>query len=161
MSIRIVPESERSPGVEYIAPVRLPDARLPYTLRAARLRALADGHAMADYLLWAADLADAQQAVAEVAPLTEAEVRSLAEALRQPHAPLHSHGLQRSAHWLQLLDGLLAQLASPASMQSAPIQQALAALRSADSDQRNRWASALLAVVRTTCHWVSHRLHCR
>ncbi|WP_313572388.1 formate dehydrogenase accessory protein FdhE domain-containing protein, partial [Comamonas terrigena] len=62
MSIRIVPESERSPGVEYIAPVRLPDATLPYARRSARLRQLADGHAMADYLLWAADLAGAQQA---------------------------------------------------------------------------------------------------
>lgn len=148
MSIRIVPESERSPGVEYIAPVRLPDATLPYARRAARLRQLADGHAMADYLLWAADLAGAQQAAAEATPLSAAEVHGLAEALRQPHAPLHSHSLQRSAHWLQLLDGLLAQLASPASMQGAPLQQALAALRAADSGQRNRWASALLAMLR-------------
>ena len=148
MSIKIVPESERSPGIDHIAAVRLPEAKLPYAQRAERLRKLADGHAMADYLLWAADLVSAQQATAEAAPLPEAEARSLADALRQPHAPLHSSHWQRSEHWLQLLDSLLQQLAQVARMQSQPVQHALAALRTADSAQRKRWADALLAELR-------------
>ena len=146
MSIRIVPEAERSPGVDHITPLRLPQAPPPYAQRAERLRKLADGHAMADYLLWAADLVTAQQAVAEALPLPEAEAHQLAHALQQhAHAPLHTGRWQRSAHWLQLLDGLLAQWEQAPSMRSAPVQQALAALRHADSAQRNRWADALLA----------------
>ena len=146
MSIRIVPEAERSPGIAHIAPLQLPQAPQPYAQRAERLRKLADGHAMADYLLWAADMVTAQQAVTEAMPLPEAEAHQLAHALQQhAQAPLHSGRWQRSAHWLQLLDGLLAQWEQAPNMRSAPVQQALAALRHADSAQRNRWADALLA----------------
>ena len=56
MSIHLVPESERSPGVGHIAAVQLPAAKLPYARRASRLQHLAQGHAMAEYLLWAAEL---------------------------------------------------------------------------------------------------------
>ena len=73
MSIQIVPESERSPGVGPVEPVQLPAAQLPYARRASRLQHLAQGHAMADYLLWAADLVHAQQATAEALPLPAEE----------------------------------------------------------------------------------------
>jgi FdhE protein len=151
MSIRIVPESERSPGVVHIAALQLPPAALPYTRRAERLHTLAQGHAMADYLLWAADLARAQQAAAEAAPLPEADCQQLAHAtqtLQQVQTPLHSGHWPRSAHWLVLLDELLAQLALLPTMQSAQVQLALTALRHADAAQRNRWADALLAALR-------------
>lgn len=159
MSIRIVPESERTPALEHIAPVHLPSAELPYARRAARLRQLADSHTMADYLIWAADLVEAQQAVAETVLLPEGEGQSLAQALRaQDHAPLHSGRWQRSAHWLVLLEQLLLQLAERASMQSAPVQQALAAVHDASDEQRNAWSDALLAALRgdelpTHCSW--------
>ena len=148
MSIRIVPEAERSPGIAHIAPLQLPQAPQPYAQRAERLRKLADGHAMADYLLWAADMVTAQQAVTEAMPLPDAEVHNLGEALRQPHAPLHSSHWQCSEHAWQLLDRLLHQLEPAASMQSPPVQHALAVLRTADSAQRARWAKALLAALR-------------
>ncbi|UKJ74979.1 formate dehydrogenase accessory protein FdhE [Azospirillum brasilense] len=45
------------------APLRLPDAAI-FARRAARLRALAEGHAMGDWLRFVATLADAQAAVA-------------------------------------------------------------------------------------------------
>ena len=103
---------------------------------------------MADYLLWAADLVSAQQATAEAAPLPEAEARSLANALRQPHAPLHTSHWQRSAHWLEILSGLLKRLEFEASMQSYQLRQVISFLREADSKLLNRWATTLLATLR-------------
>lgn len=149
MSIRIVPESERTPGVDHIEPVLLPQADTPYGRRAARLRTLAEGHPMADYLSWAADLADAQQAVAQAVSLPEAEIATLADRVRdQDDAPLHSRHWQRSAHWQTQLDSLLEQLAPLSSMQAVPVRQALDLLRDADVAQRDAWADALLAALR-------------
>ncbi|MEQ4617059.1 MAG: formate dehydrogenase accessory protein FdhE [Corticimicrobacter sp.] len=149
MSIRIVPESERTPGVDQIEPVLLPQAGAPYGRRAARLRTLAEGHPMVDYLSWAADLADAQQAVSQAAPLPETEVMILADQVRgQSYAPLHSGHWQRSAHWQAQLDSLLDKVAPLPSMQSAPVRQALESLRTADGAQRDAWADALLAGLR-------------
>jgi len=150
MSIRIVPESERSPGVEHLPALQLPPTTLPYTRRADRLHQLAEGHAMGDYLLWAADLVSAQQAVAQATPLPAADRQHLAQVLQGPHpqAPLHSGHWQRSTHWLALLDQLLDQLAPLPSMQGAQVQQALAGVRAAAAAQRNAWADALLAALR-------------
>lgn len=149
MSIRIVSESERTGAVAQTEPVLLPQAALPYAARAARLRQLAQDHAMADYLLWASDLVDAQQATVQAAPLPEGEGRSLAQALRtQTHTPLHSGQWQRSAQWLVLLDALLEQLDLHTSMQSTAVQQAMHTLEKASTAQRNAWADALLAKLR-------------
>lgn len=149
MSIRIAPESERTGAVAQAEPVLLPSAGLPYVQRAARLRTLAQGHVMADYLLWAADVVDAQQAIAQATPLPEGEGRSLAQVLRaQTRTPLHSGHWQRSAQWLVLLDGLLQQLAQQPSMQSEAVQRTLSTLQQASAAQRNSWADALLAHLR-------------
>ncbi|MDR0259799.1 MAG: formate dehydrogenase accessory protein FdhE [Comamonas sp.] len=149
MSIRIVPEAEHSPGVEHIAPLVLPATDLPYARRAARLRALAQDHAMADYLLWSADLVDTLQQVCLEAPLPEAEGRNLAQALRQPQGtPLHSGRWQRSTHWQVLLQQLLDLWLAQARMQTAPLQQTLQTLAQADAAQREAWADALLAALR-------------
>lgn len=149
MSIRIVPQAERSAGVAQAEPLRLPTTTLPYASRAERLRHLAQGHIMADYLLWAADLVEAQQATAQTVALPEGEGRSLAQALRtQTHTPLHSGRWQRSAQWLVLLDTLLMHLRQQPAMQSAAVLQAITALQQADTAQRNVWADALLAGLR-------------
>lgn len=149
MSIRIVPESERSPGVEHIAAVVLPGAAMPYAARAARLRTLAEGHPMGDYLQWSAALVDAQGQAAESLALPEQEGIHLAQALQaRAHAPLHSAHWQRSAHWLSLLDALLDRLDALPAMQAEPVRTALAALRQADTGQRQAWADALLCALR-------------
>ncbi|THU05171.1 formate dehydrogenase accessory protein FdhE [Lampropedia puyangensis] len=148
MSIRIVPESERSAGVGHIAPIKLPPLELPYAKRAERLRQLATNHAMADYLGWAADLSDAQQAVAQARPLPDAEIALLASALEQAYAPLHSAHFARTGHWLQLLDALLAQLNSRPSMRSDAVAQAIATLQHSDVPQRQAWANAVLTALR-------------
>lgn len=150
MSIHLVPEFERSPGVGPIAALQLPATRLPYARRAGRLQHLAQGHAMADYLLWAADVASAQQATAEALPLPAEDVQRLGAALLQhPQTPLHSARWLRSAHWQALLDGLLQHMAQQPRMQTAAIQQALERLRQADAVQREAWADALLAALRS------------
>ncbi|MEN2386905.1 formate dehydrogenase accessory protein FdhE [Comamonas sp. A7-5] len=150
MSIHLVPESERSPGVGHIAPVQLPAAKLPYARRASRLQHLAQGHAMAEYLLWAAELAGAQQATAEALPLPEQEAVGLGAALQQrTQTPLHSAQWPRSAHWLALLDELLNRMAQQSRMQTPAIRQALARLQQADAAQRQAWADALLTALRS------------
>lgn len=149
MSIRIVPEAERSPGVDPIAPLVLPAADLPYARRAARLRTLAQGHVMTDYLLWSADLVDTLQQIGQAAPLPEAEGRMLAQALHHAQgAPLDSGRWQRSAHWQALLQQLLDLWQAQARMQTAPLQQTLQTLAQANTAQREAWADALLAALR-------------
>lgn len=153
MSIRIVPESERTGGVEHIAALQLPPAALPYSQRAARLRQLAQGHTMADYLEWAAELSDAQQATALALPLPDADraaMQQLAEqGLQHTPTPLHSAYFKRSVHWLELLDTMLAQLQQRPSMQSAELQAAIGSLQAASTAQREQWADALLAALRS------------
>lgn len=152
MSIRIVPESERSPGIEHIAALLLPPAALPYAQRAARLRQLAQDHTMADYLEWAADLSEAQQAAATAWPLPQddtAALQQLAElSLQHTPTPLHSAYFQRSAHWLTLLDALLTELQQRPSMQSIELQHAISRLQASSAEQRQAWADTLLAVLR-------------
>lgn len=101
MSIHLVPESERSPGVGLSLPFNCPPPGCPMRARANRLQHLAQGHAMAEYLLWAAELAGAQQATAEALPLPEQEAAGLGAALQQhTQTPLHSaHGLARPTGW--------------------------------------------------------------
>ncbi|MEG1771076.1 MAG: formate dehydrogenase accessory protein FdhE [Comamonas sp.] len=147
MSIRIVAESERR--ADHIAALLLPAATLPYAPRAARLRALAPGHAMADYLQWSAALVDAQLATAQALPLPQGDSAALARALAQTsELPLFSGRWPRSAHWQALLDDLLARLIPDHAMQAAPVQNALAALQSTTAAQREQWADALLAPLR-------------
>lgn len=153
MSIRIVPESERTGGVEHIAALQLPAQALPYNQRTQRLRRLAQGHTMADYLEWAADLSDAQQAAALALPLPAADraaMQQLAKhGLQHTPTPLHSAYFKRSAHWLDLLDALLAQLQQRPSMHSAQLQAAIGSLQAASTAQREQWADALLAALRS------------
>ncbi len=149
MSIQVVPEAERSPGVGEIASLQRPTAKLPYTQRSSRLQALAEGHAMADYLLWAADLVSAQQTTAQALPLPEAESLYLGTVLQHSKkAPLHSAQWKRSVHWQTLLDQFLVQLTEQPRMHTSAVQKALQSLQSADAEQREMWADALLTALR-------------
>lgn len=149
MSIQIVPESERSPGVGEIAALQLPSIKLPYPQRSSRLQALAQDHAMADYLLWAADLVKAQQATAQALPLPEEENQYLGAALQQSKkAPLNSAKWKRSVHWQALLEQFLVQLTEQPRMHTSAVQKALQNLQSAGAKQREEWADALLTALR-------------
>ncbi|MFD2238119.1 formate dehydrogenase accessory protein FdhE [Aureimonas populi] len=95
-------------------PVLRPDLASLYIARAQRLRALAEGHELADYLRLAAATAQAQAGIAG----SEARERTGVE----PAA------IAREGHWSRHLDTLLEHLASVAPGPVAPHLGELAAL---------------------------------
>ncbi|KTT21808.1 formate dehydrogenase [Pseudomonas oryzihabitans] len=120
--------------------ILLPGGEL-FGYRADRLRLLAVGNALGDYLLLMADLCEAQQQVfATLAPLPLNEARS-AQSLQHGLPPLGYDTLVREGAWLPALDALLEIFKGG----PAPVQSALDELRAADVGQRKAWAIALLA----------------
>lgn len=129
-------------GVNEIIPVLLPSLKDRYRKRAARLRELADEHAMGDYLGFCAQLADSQQQLLERLPLPQVLKDSLAQRLGSGQAPLASGDYPRDRYWQQLLQGVIDQLypeANPA------VRSTLDALRGHSPEQLEHLASALLA----------------
>lgn len=104
----------------------LPDLGALYGRRAARLRALAEGHYLADYLNLAALVAEAQAAL-----LPEANASSDSADPRI---------VAQGGRWIPLLDGLIERLAPTAP---APVAPHLAALRDLPADARLSAALAL------------------
>ncbi|MBM7061358.1 formate dehydrogenase accessory protein FdhE [Pseudomonas sp. UL073] len=114
-----------------------------FSRRAARLRALAVGHPLGDYLSLMAQLCDAQQQLFDAAParlLPDAAALQRSQAHGMP--PLAYDGLVRTPAWQALLEPLLDALAPTAS---PAVAAALTQLRRADVDQRKVWAIALLS----------------
>lgn len=120
--------------------ILLPGGEL-FGYRADRLRLLATGNALSDYLLLMAELCEAQQGVFDqLAPLPLDEPRS-AQSLQHGLPPLGHDTLVREGDWLPALDALLEIL----TLEQPPVQAALDELRQADAGQRKAWAIALLA----------------
>jgi FdhE protein len=136
-SIRLTPVEQPSGGIGRIEPLLLPRLDGLYSRRAARLRTLAEGHAMADYLHFAARIADAQQQLLKRAPLPDA-----ANAVLDDQAPLDALALPRDRYWQQLLHGLVDTLLADATPK---VRAVLEGLREASSAQLERLADALLA----------------
>ena len=79
--------------------VRLPDRQL-FSRRARRLRQLADGHSMADYLRFAATLAEAQQQQLDRLPALPLPDQGLLEHCRAHQMPpLAPAGWPRDSVW--------------------------------------------------------------
>lgn len=123
--------------------VRLPDREQVFAQRATRLRQLAEGHAIGDYLRLMAALADAQQdALAGfVVPLPDAAWIEQAAMHRMP--PIPASSWPRAPQWRavlrQLVDAVAAQTGYPAGV------AALAArLRAVPDDWIEAQADALL-----------------
>lgn len=141
-SIQMTPVQTPTGGVNEIVPVLLPSLKDRYSKRAARLRQLAEGHAMGDYLGFCAQLAEAQQQLLERMPLPQALAAGLADRLSSGQAPLASADYPRDRYWQQLLLGLIEQLypdANPA------VRATLDGLRGLTSEQLDHLASKLLA----------------
>ncbi len=120
----------------------LPPSNL-FSLRAARLETLAQGHALADYLRLIAGLCRVQQDLLDHPPSGWApQGQHLALCRQHGLPPLAAHSLVREVHWQPYLDALLARYQPPAQ---APIEQALTQLRSAGEGQRKAWAITLLS----------------
>ncbi len=100
---------------------RLPPPRV-FAGRADRLRQLAAGHAMHDFLLFAARLADAQQnALDHHRPAPRPDPAALARCRQHGMPPLDAHGADLPAGWADVLAALAAAVVphSPAGLQNA------------------------------------------
>ncbi len=139
-SIKLTPVEQPSGGVEHVDPLLLPSLEQHYSRRADRLRHLADGHPMADYLGFAARVADAQQQVLNQLPLPASANAQLD--LVSGQAPLHHTSLPRDPYWRAVLAQLIEHLQPEAS---APVRAVLDELHGSDAEQLEAWADALLA----------------
>ncbi|QBF27357.1 formate dehydrogenase accessory protein FdhE [Pseudomonas tructae] len=141
-SIQMTPVQTPSGGVNEIVAVLLPSLKDRYRKRATRLRQLADGHAMGDYLGFCASIADAQQQLLATLPLPEALAAGLAARLNEGRPPLASAEYPRDGYWQQLLSALIDALYSNAN---PTVRSTLDTLRGYSAAQLEVLASALLA----------------
>lgn len=127
--------------------LRLPERGTVFAERAMRLRQLARGHAMEDFLSFMADLAQAQQAclVAGMAvPLPDRGALDRAALAGQP--PLPAQDWPRDAAWHDVLRALISDLQAAAP---SGARDTLARLAGADEVFLERQADALLHGVMT------------
>ncbi|MFN0186829.1 MAG: formate dehydrogenase accessory protein FdhE [Aquabacterium sp.] len=127
-----------------------PDRATMFAERAMRLRQLAGGHAMGDYLRFMAALAMAQQralaAIGDAVPLPSAA--DLDAAARAGRPPLPAVDWPRDAAWRQAARQMAAALAADASGDvPAALRQRLGELPATDDDWFERQADALLTGV--------------
>ncbi|MCW2270937.1 formate dehydrogenase accessory protein FdhE [compost metagenome] len=141
MSIHMTPVQTPTGGVNEIVAVLLPALKKRYSKRAARLRQLAQGHAMGDYLDFCAQLAQAQQQLLEHIPLPSALVTGLAERLGTGQPPLDNADYPRDRYWQTLLHGLIDHLHADAN---PAVRATLDSLREHSPEQLEDLASALL-----------------
>ena len=93
------------------APVRLPDLATLFARRAERLRALAAGHELEDFLLMIAALAGAQHAALEkLSPGTLPGAAHIVMATRAGHPPLDPVVWRCDQSWREALERILAEL---------------------------------------------------
>ena len=126
-----------SPPFLYLPPHNL------FSLRAMRLEHLAEGHALADYLLLIAGVCRTQQRVLDDPPLSEPLDRQRID-LCQQHGlpPFAADSLAREDDWQLYLDALLQHYAVP---EQPAVADAVATIRAANSGQRRAWAVALVS----------------
>lgn len=111
-TIRIRPAEEIvTRGGEEAPRVRLPEKDL-FSTRARRLRQLADGHALGDYLNFVALLADAQQAALDdLSGVPIPTPAQLAQCAEHGMPPLNAQQHARDRAWCDLLRHLLRRVA--------------------------------------------------
>ena len=119
MSIRILPENEiKQAAASYTAPPLLfSNPKNLYQRRAARLRELAQDHPLADYLLFAAAIADAQLALLESIPIPQDPRLQALSGEQLANKPLDVKNWQRDPVWRKLLTALLEKLKPSANDQ--------------------------------------------
>jgi FdhE protein len=113
---------------------RIPELRLPppdlFTMRARRLRQLAEGHTLGEFLRFVATLVEAQQVALKRMPATQLADETLLARCRKHHMPpLAPAGWQRDAVWRGVARELAGALDPVAP---APAREALARMRNQD-----------------------------
>jgi FdhE protein len=127
--------------------LRLPDRGTVFAERAMRLRQLASGHSMGDFLIFMADLAQAQQRQLSAMPsLPLPDAGALDRAARAGVPPLPATDWPRDPAWHDVLHALVADLRPRAP---AGVVPALDTLAAADDVFLERQADALLHGVMT------------
>lgn len=151
------------PAVGEIVPVLLPAKGGNYVARAARLRQLAVGHPMADYLDFVAGLVSTQQRLLERMPLPQTLIDALPARLSGDGAPLDHATHVRDGHWRALLRGLAETIEHPALEDllledDRTVEAAADALLRGDYDQVNSgealflWAALSLYFSQLAAH---------
>ncbi|MDG2947707.1 formate dehydrogenase accessory protein FdhE [Bisgaard Taxon 10/6] len=138
MAIRILPENKikqaassfQNPPLLFSSPKNL------YARRAQRLRQLAENHPFRDYLLFAAEVVDAQNLILAENPLEKTEF-----AFNQIR-PLDVEHWQRQAKWREYLTALLAEIKPNANEQ---MLGTIDWLEKASSEELEQSADKLLA----------------
>ena len=122
--------------------ILLPQTASLFAERAARLRQLADGNPIADYLLFVAKIIDAQQqAVAKLTlPVVDAELMARAQEHSMPLLPAVDH---LDPAWQEVLDTMLDGLQAADGLPEL-LQPLLAELRALPAQERNDIATKLL-----------------
>lgn len=134
-SIRVVSPDEVTASAGSIPPLLFANLKNLYSRRAERLRKLAEDHALADYLLFAASIADAQQNAQHDHPLTVDLSSTLTTSAAQGQPPLSVKTFPRSAHWQQLLRAIIAELQPDAPEQVQPVLENLLKLGSGELEE--------------------------
>ena len=123
--------------------LRFPERATVFGEREMRLRQLAPGHAMGEYLLFAAELARAQgEAIAAPPPLDLPEASALEAAARDGVAPLAPDRHPRDPRWTSLLRSMLARVAT--RLPDGPARDAVRAVADADDAWLDQQADRLV-----------------
>ncbi|WP_288639171.1 formate dehydrogenase accessory protein FdhE [Comamonas kerstersii] len=122
--------------------VLLPQVSTLFAERAARLRQLADGNPIADYLQFAAKIVDAQHAAAGSVELQPMD-RSNIERSQQFSMPLLPAADHIDPAWQQVLNAMLDTLSGSKGLPE-PLQPLLQSLRDLSQDERDTIAKRLL-----------------
>ncbi|MGN1055370.1 MAG: formate dehydrogenase accessory protein FdhE [Comamonas sp.] len=122
--------------------ILLPQVASLFSERAARLRQLAEGNPIADYLQFAAKIVDAQHAAAgsvELQPLDNSNI-ARAQEHSMPLLPAVEH---MDPAWHQVLDAMLETLAGADGLPEA-LQPLIESLRTLSQEERDEVAKRLL-----------------
>jgi FdhE protein len=130
-TIRILPAEEIAARAGDTAPhIIWPDRTTVFAQRAMRLRQLAQGHPMRDFLLFAAELALAQQQALGLLDKLPQPTQTIATDTGASSAPFRAAGWPRDAAWRQVFASLVEQL--PQKL-AAPAKHNVQALAEKDS----------------------------
>ena len=122
--------------------ILLPQVASLFAERAARLRQLADGNPIADYLQFAAKIVDAQHAAARTVELQPTNTTDI-ERAQQYSMPLLPAIEHIDPAWQDVLNAMLDTLSSSEGL-PAPLQPLIQSLRDLPSDERDLIAKRLL-----------------
>ena len=122
--------------------ILLPQVASLFAERAARLRQLAEGNPIADYLQFAAKIVDAQHAAVSKVELQALDTADM-ERAQQHSMPLLPATEHLDPAWHEVLEAMLETLASNQGL-PAPLQPLIQSLRELSIDERNEIAQRLL-----------------